>query len=421
MAENYMYQNKKVGVIIAAAGSGTRMGGGISKQFRTVAGIPVIVRTAAAFDGHPYIDEIIVVTGADSIALCRDDLLSSRRFPKISSVTEGGAARQDSVYKGLLALPEDVELVLVHDAARPFVDAGIISRVVETAADRGAAAAAVPVKDTIKHAVRTDRQQWPAAGADCLGISDQTPDRAELFAAQTPQGFSVPLLRRAMEQAFADQFYGTDESALVERLGEKVYLVMGGYENMKITTPEDMVFACAIAGGEPGGGKPQMRLRTDFMRMGTGFDVHRLVSDRRLVLGGQEIPWEKGLLGHSDADVLIHAVMDALLGAAALGDIGQYFPDTDDAYKGISSLKLLQKVGALLRSAGYQIANIDAVVIAQKPKIAPYIPKMREAMAEALAVLPDQIGIKGTTTEGLGFCGRGEGIAAQATALIVRA
>lgn len=413
-----MYQNKKVGVIIAAAGSGTRMGGGISKQFRNVGGMPVLSRAAAAFDAHPYIDEIVVVTRADSIELCRAEMLAPYGFSKIKGVFEGGKTRQESVYQGLSALSDDTELVLVHDGARPFVDGGTIARTVAAAAEHRAAVAAVPVKDTVKQAGGqsggADGCRDGAAGTqDHLGVVAATPAREELFAAQTPQGFSVPLLRRAMEQAFSEHFCGTDESVLVERLGEKVYLVMGGYENIKLTTPEDLIFAEAVTKESRTDALPQPRI-------GTGFDVHRIVSGRRLILGGVEIPWDKGLLGHSDADVLVHAVMDALLGAAALGDIGQHFPDSDDTYRGISSLVLLEKVAGLLAEAGYRVGNVDAVLMAQQPKIAPYIRQMRENMAAALAVSPEQIGLKGTTTEGLGYCGRGEGMAAQAVALLYK-
>ena len=419
-----MYQNKKIGVIIAAAGSGSRMGGGISKQFRKIDGMPVLSMAVAAFEDHPWIDEITVVTRADSLDLCRREMIAPYGFRKVNRIVEGGEQRQDSVYRGLLALPEDTALVLVHDGARPFVSRRIISDSVEAAFCRGAAVAAVPVKDTIKTAEHVSEGE---GGGPEDSYFTGTPDRGKLYAVQTPQAFSVPILREALERAFEEKFYGTDDSVLVERLGKTVYLVKGEYENIKITTAGDMETGAAIARGMKRAAGPEKTERAEeiavketlTLRVGTGFDVHRLQEGRKLILGGVEIPWEKGLLGHSDADVLIHAVMDALLGAAALGDIGQHFPDTDQAYRGISSLELLKRVGELLRGKGYGAGNIDAVVIAQQPKIAPFIPSMREKIAGALAVSPEQVSVKATTTEGLGFCGQGEGIAAQAAATVV--
>lgn len=407
-----MFQDKKIGVIIAAAGSGTRMGGGVSKQFRKIGRLPVLTRAVRAFDVHSFIDEIVVVTKEDSLAFCREEMIAPFGFAKVRGIAAGGAQRQDSVYRGLFALSEDVDLVLVHDGARPFISAEVISEAVRTAAEKGAAVVAVAVKDTIKQV---------ADGADEAPFFTHTPDRSKLYAVQTPQAFSASLLREALERAFAEKFYGTDDSVLVERLGKKVYLVKGEYENIKITTAEDLEtgegFAARLDAEEE---KRMNDTGMPAIRVGTGFDVHRLTEGRKLILGGVEIPWERGLLGHSDADVLIHAVMDALLGAAALGDIGQHFPDREEAYRGISSLELLKRVGSLLRGEGYGVGNIDAVVIAQQPKIAPFIPAMREKMAGVLEISGDRISIKATTTEGLGYCGRGEGMAAQAAAAVWR-
>jgi len=288
---------------------------------------------------------------------------------------------------------------LVHDGARPLVSGGTIDDVVAACSEHGAAAAGVPVKDTIK----------VVSGKFIAG----TPDRTSLVSIQTPQGFRKDLLDRAFQKAYEDDFYGTDETVLLERIDEKVYIVMGEYSNIKITTPEDIAICGALLGIHPegdAGGK--------IMRVGTGYDVHAFAEHRKLILGGVEIPFEKGLLGHSDADVLLHAIMDALLGACALADIGRYFPDTDENYRGISSLVLLEKVGDLIGSEGYEICNIDATVIAERPKIAPYIHQMIKHIAEVLKISEDKVNIKGTTTEGLGFCGRGEGIAAQAVVAV---
>jgi 2-C-methyl-D-erythritol 2,4-cyclodiphosphate synthase len=311
---------------------------------------------------------------------------------KVKGIVPGGAQRQDSVYAALSTIPEDVDFVLVHDGARPFVTEETIEALIEGTVKHGAAVAAVPVKDTIKSAED--------------GIFSETLDRSRLYSIQTPQGFGRKLLKQAYERAFSENFYGTDDAVLVEKMGEKVYLVKGDYHNIKITTKEDIILGEAILGEET--------------RIGTGYDVHRLTEGRKLILGGVEIPFDKGLLGHSDADVLIHAIMDALLGAAALGDIGRHFPDNDESYRGISSLLLLKRVGGLLTESGCRIGNIDAVVIAQRPKIAPYIGEMTARIAETLDIEENRINIKGTTTEKLGFCGREEGIAAQASVLIRR-
>lgn len=233
-----MYQNKKIGVIIAAAGSGTRMGGGISKQFRSLEGMPVVARAVKAFEDHPWVDEILVVTREDSLEFCREEMIAPFGFAKVRGVMAGGAQRQDSVYRGLVALEGQADFVLVHDGARPFLSLGTISAVIETVVRTGAAVAAVPVKDTIKRVT---------AGADGDRVFSETLERSGLYGVQTPQAFSTALLRAAMEKAFEENFYGTDDSVLVERTGQKVYLVEGEPENIKITTAEDMEIGGAIA------------------------------------------------------------------------------------------------------------------------------------------------------------------------------
>lgn len=394
-----MYKNKTVAVIIAAAGSGMRMGSGIPKQYMEIGGKPILTRAIEAFENNAFIDHIYVVVHPDYADYCQSQILDRFSFEKVKAVVEGGKERQDSVYRALEALEEEVDFVLVHDGARPFVEEHTINLLLETTSAHGAGVVCVPVKDTIKV-------------AEAQVVVD-TPDRKTLYSIQTPQGFSKDLLTAAYEKAFAENYYGTDDAVLVEKLGQKVYLVKGEYHNIKITTREDLVLGETMVSEN----KERNREMLDF-RTGIGYDVHQLVPDHKLILGGVEIPFEKGLLGHSDADVLTHAIMDALLGAAALGDIGRHFPDKDPTYKGISSIRLLEHVRTLLADRGYRIGNIDAVVIAERPKVAPYIDQMIGHIAGALNIENHRINIKGTTSEQLGFCGRGEGIAAQASVLI---
>ncbi len=341
----------------------------------------MIQTTVEACAACGFFDFIYVVTHIDYVIECRNVL------PPTVTVVAGGKERQDSVSRGLSALMADhpeTDYLLIHDGARPYVTAKVIQHTLDQTIQTGAAVAAVPVKDTIK-----------LLGKE--GIS--TPDRNLMFAAQTPQGFEAKLILQAYELAERQGFLGTDDAQLVERLGHKVSLAEGSYANIKITTPEDL---------------PRQS------RVGTGFDVHALVEGRPLVLGGITIPHEKGLLGHSDADVLTHAIMDALLGAAGLGDIGQHFPDTEVAYKGISSMVLLKKVVALLEEKGLQLANIDATIIAERPKMAPFHDAMIQSLANALGCDTGQINIKATTTEKLGIPGREEGIAAEAVCILTK-
>ena len=390
-----MYKNQKIAAIVAAAGSSKRMGSGINKQYLKIGNIPVIVRSIMAFTENPLFDEIVLVLREEEINHFKTEYLGSGRFSKEIHIVAGGSERQDSVYNALKKISKDIDIVLIHDGARPLVSQEIINNVVYKTFDTGAAAPFVPLKDTIK---LVDFEKV---------IS--TPDRSSLLAIQTPQGFNRSKLIKAFEIAYQDQFFGTDETVLFERIKEKVYIVKGDYLNIKITTTEDIAFCEALLkmkNAEQGG---QVE-----MRVGNGYDVHAFAENRKLILGGVEIPFERGLLGHSDADVLIHAIMDALLGACGLADIGRYFPDTDEDYKGISSLLLLDKVGDLIGSEGFDIINIDATVIAERPKIAPYINQMIKHIAEVLKISEDRVNVKGTTTEGLGFVGREEGIAVTA-------
>ena len=376
-----MYRDNRVIAIIVAAGRGKRLGSSLPKQFLKVRGRTILEMSVEAFEQNKYVDEIFVAANADYCELTEK---LCRGFSKLKKIVAGGAERQDSVRAALDCLRGENGIVLVHDAARAFVSEAVINAVIEGTADFGAAIPTVPAKDTIR---QVD------------GTGSRTLQRETLARVQTPQGFRISLLKHAFEKAQAEGFLGTDDASLVERMGINISMVQGEDANRKITTRED--------------------LETE-MRIGTGYDVHRLVEGRPLVLCGEQIPYEKGLLGHSDADVALHALMDAMLGAAGLGDIGKHFPDTDERYRGISSMKLLQKTAELLREAGYFLGNADITIIAQRPKIAGYIPKMRANIAAIMNCDENKINIKGTTTEKLGFVGREEGIASEAVCILYR-
>ncbi|MFZ5925299.1 MAG: 2-C-methyl-D-erythritol 2,4-cyclodiphosphate synthase, partial [Bacillota bacterium] len=308
----------------------------------------------------------------------------------------GGERRQDSVLRGLASLDAACDIVVIHDGARPLIRPNTVSRVVEAAREFGAAIAAVPVKDTIK-VVR---------GCDVVG----TMDRETLWAAATPQAFQREIIESGYERAVRDGLAATDDAMLVEGTGVAVKVVPGEYDNIKITTPEDLVIAEALLAARDGS-RPERRQ----IRVGLGFDVHRLVPGRRLVLGGVTIPFGLGLEGHSDADVMLHAVADAILGACALGDIGRLFPDDDTAYAGISSTVILEKVRDLAKEAGFAVNNVDVMLLAERPKISGFVPEMREVIARVLCIPVDQVSIKATTMEGMGFVGSGAGMACYAS------
>lgn len=369
-----------VTAIIVAAGASRRMG--FDKlSYRLPDGRTVLETSCALFAAHPAVDELVLVAGGNR-PQCE---AIAAACPKPCTVVQGGATRADSVRSGLAAAKG--QLVAIHDAARPFASAEIITAALQAAAESGAAAPAVPVKDTIKI-------------ADQDGKVVATPDRATLYAVQTPQCFDRALYLQALEAVGGEKAsLVTDDCSLFELAGLPVTLTAGDYANLKITTKEDLQ-------------------KEKTMRIGHGYDVHRLVEDRKLILGGVEVPYEKGLLGHSDADVLLHAVMDAVLGAAALGDIGQHFPDTDPAYKGADSLALTREVARIIAAHGYKVGNIDATILCQRPKLAPHIPAMRQNIADAFGLPLDAVSVKATTEEHLGFTGEGLGIAAHAVALI---
>ncbi len=385
--------NERFGAVLAAGGSSSRMGGGRSKVLLDLGGETALERGLRALLGSGYVDEaVIVCRGEDMDEISR--LASGLGSGKKIRFAMAGRDRQESVKNGVLALSEDCGYIVIHDGARPFVSGELIDSVCRDALSFGAASAAVASKDTCKV-------------SDKEGFVESTPPRDRLMAVQTPQAFKRELYMYALEKAGAGGKSYTDDCQLIEAAGGKVRLTPGEYGNFKLTTPEDLLMARAAAGD-----------RRINMRIGSGYDVHRLVPGRKLILGGVTVPYELGLLGHSDADVLAHAIADAILGAAALGDIGKLFPDNDPEYEGADSLKLLGEVCRRVRAGGYDVGNIDSTVIAQRPKLAPYINSMRENLARACGVEAGRVSVKATTEEGLGFTGSGEGIAASAVCLL---
>ncbi|NMB25575.1 MAG: 2-C-methyl-D-erythritol 4-phosphate cytidylyltransferase [Firmicutes bacterium] len=399
----------QVVAIVPAAGKGVRMGLEGGKQFIQLAGKPVLARTLLALEDSKEIEAIIVVTAEYQVDLGRQ-IVREYGIGKVRAVIPGGESRQASVWAGLRQAADiaDVEVVLVHDGARPLVDVALIDGAVAAARLHGAVGVAVPVKDTIK--VR-----------DAEGFVASTPPREDLWAIQTPQAFQFDILWEAHTQALAENWTGTDDCMLVEMLGRRVELIEGSYRNIKLTTKEDLILAAALLADE-GEDEPIHTSNPPSPRVGMGYDVHMLVEGRPLILGGVEIPYEKGLLGHSDADVLVHAIIDAILGGLALGDIGRHFPDTDPKWRGANSLGLLRQVKEQFLPGNRScpsISHIDCVIVAQRPKLAPYIEQMRKNIAQVLGISISQVGIKATTSEGLGLAGRGEGMVAQAVVTIL--
>jgi 2-C-methyl-D-erythritol 4-phosphate cytidylyltransferase/2-C-methyl-D-erythritol 2,4-cyclodiphosphate synthase len=414
-----------VTAIIAAGGRGERFGGAEPKQLLSVGGTPILARSIEAFTSHPSVDAVIVALpqalADDPPAYLRSARAFARRREEAETpagtgtpvwIVAGGARRQDSVANAFKAAGEITDVIVIHDAARPFATAELIARTIAAAAESGAAVAAVRSRDTVK---RADREP-AASGRTVL----ETIPRETIYLAQTPQAFRRDVLRRALEIGARDQVEATDEAALVERAGLPVRLVDGEASNIKITTPDDMVLGEAIAARESAIRNPQSTIsrpaRTG--RAGTGYDLHRLVAGRPLMLGGVRIPSERGALGHSDADVVCHAVTDAILGAAGLGDIGRHFPDSDPRWKDADSIELLRRVAALVSAEGFVVGNIDVTVVLESPKIRDYVDAMRAALAAAIGIDPARVSVKGKTNEGVDAVGRGEAIAAHAIALI---
>lgn len=371
--------------LIVAAGRGQRAGGGLPKQYRPVGGVPVLRRTAEALCGHDSVDGVCVAIHPDDRPRYDDALRGLPLLPPVA----GGATRQDSVRAGLEGLADNApDLVLIHDAARPFAAPAVIDRVVSAAREHGAAIAALPVVDTLKCA------------AD--GMIAGTVDRTGLWRAQTPQGFAYAPILEAHRRAAGRDY--SDDAAVAEAAGMAVQLVLGGEENFKITTEDDFARAEAIVS------------RNLQPRTGYGFDVHAFGPGDHLWLGGVRIGHDRALRGHSDADVALHALTDAILGAAADGDIGIHFSDKDPRWKGASSDRFLADALRRLSDRGGRLVHVDVTVICEAPRIGPHRDAMLARLSELTGLPSTRIGLKATTTEQLGFLGRGEGIAAQAVA-----
>lgn len=368
--------------VIVAGGSGSRMGR--PKQMLPLGAKPVLVRTVEAFLQTPEIKEIVVVTPPENRAELQ------KRFPGIV-FADPGKTRLLSVKNGFLKTSAASQLVAVHDGARPLVEPAHISACLQAARQYGAAVLAVPVKDTVK----------VCEG----GFVQNTLDRAVLWAAQTPQCYRRPVLAEALEK-FGQEEGATDESQLVEKLGIKVCVVPSSYKNNKITTPEDLIFAEALLENSV------------IYRTGFGFDLHRLEPGRKLFIGGAEIPHTKGFLGHSDGDLVLHALCDAVLGALCAGEIGILFPPTDESIKGISSVKIVKKVLEIVRSHHAQIEHIDATIITQEPKIKPHYETVRKSLAEVFEMPLENVSFKSKSHEHVGEIGRGEAAMCHAVATL---
>ncbi len=378
--------------IIVAAGQGVRLGGEKPKAFIDLAGRSLLRRSAEALAACPEVSALVVVAPRGFEKAARAD---SSATGKLRAVVAGGATRQASVQAGLKRTTSRDKVVLVHDAARPFVDADVVARVLEGVRTHGAAIPVAPVVDTIKK-VKAGR----------IGA---TVDRDTLGAAQTPQGFDRAALLKAYASAARKGISLTDEAMAMEREGLPVAAVEGSARNFKVTTQDDLVRA-----------RRELAVPAQGFRVGQGFDAHRLVPKRPLMLGGVRVPAPIGLEGHSDGDVLLHALCDALLGAAALGEIGSLFPSSNRRLKGAPSAMFVDEVKRLLAASRFSIVNVDATLIAERPRLSAHLEAMQNNVARLLDVEPDQVSIKVKSTDALGAIGRGEGIAAQVLALLAR-
>lgn len=377
----------KVVALVVAAGRGRRFGGEVPKQYQDLAGRPVLRHTLAALAANPQIDAIRVVIHPDDASLYDEAARAMSLLPPI----DGGPTRQDSVRLGLESLiPLAPDIVLIHDGARPFVDSGIIARAIAALENHPGAIPAIQVADTLKRGT--------------AGLVGATVDRSDLWRAQTPQSFRFGEILAAHRTAAGEEL--TDDAAVAERAGLSVALVLGGDDNFKITTAGDLERAHRAFAG-PGE-----------IRTGSGFDVHRFAPGTGVWLCGVKIPHDAGLEGHSDADVALHAATDAVLGAIAAGDIGHHFPPTDPQWRGASSDRFLAHAAGLVGALGGRLVHLDITIICERPKIGPHRPSMQARVAEILGLRHDRVSVKATTTEGLGFTGRCEGVAAQAIATV---
>lgn len=381
--------------VLLAAGKGSRSGLDVNKVFFRWQGRSVLSRCIDALAAADAYDGIVLVLSEAELPAYRELTALEGENPLVKQIVFGGATRRDSGFNGLKAVPGDVEIVSVHDAARPFASPEVIRATIEDAKTYGSGVISTPVVDTIK-------QVNPETGLVT------TPERSTLRAVQTPQSFNYKQLMEAHMRAQEENFAVTDDAMLYEHMYGSVHLssAPGAEKNIKLTNPQDF---------EKLGGNFQPA-----MRVGSGYDAHRLAEGRKLILCGVEVPHTRGLDGHSDADVAVHALMDAILGALGEGDIGKHFPDSDMRYKGISSMLLLEHVMALTKQRGYAVMNADVTIVAQKPKLASFIPQMRENIANAMGVDVNCANVKATTTERMGFEGEETGISSQAVVLLNR-
>lgn len=389
-----------ISCVLLAAGAGKRMQREENKIFLRLGKFSVLQWNLEHLLNVPNIKDVVIVVAEGEKEQIRAEVNAFMKIKNIAILpwdviyTRGGAERQHSVENGVAVTDTTTDIILIHDGARPMAESELFIHTAKMAEKHGAAVVAVPAVDTIKR-VAADKQVI------------ETLKRSELYAVQTPQGFKREVFEAAQTYAKETNFIGTDDVSLVEHMGGSVQIVEGEYSNIKITTPSDIIKA-----------KKYLGATSPMMRVGFGYDIHRFKEGRPCILGGVQIESSIGPDGHSDADVLVHALMDALLGAAGLKDIGYYFPPEDDAFKGISSLLLLEKVNSLLKEKGFSAYNIDIMVIAEAPKLKPHIDAMKENISQVLTLPVERISIKATTNEKLGALGRQEGIAAQAVVSI---
>ncbi len=383
-----------VAALVVAAGRGLRAGGGVPKQYRLLAGRPLLSHAVETFQRHDGVGAVLVVIGDGDGELYREAVSHA---PATLPPVTGGAERQASVLAGLEALAQAApDIVLVHDAARPFLSSALIDAAIAAVADGAVAAVpATPVVETIK-------------AVDSAGRVVATPDRAGLRAVQTPQAFVFPALLEAHRRAAATGVAGlTDDASVMEWAGHVVAVFPGEAGNVKLTLPEDFDAA-----------ERRMRVAMNDVRVGQGYDVHAFTDGDHVWLGGVRIPHDRGVLAHSDGDVVLHAATDAILGALADGDIGTHFPPSDPQWRGASSDRFLAHAAGLLAARGGRLAMLDVTVVCEAPKIGPHREAIRSRMAEILGVGADSIAIKATTSEKMGFTGRREGLAALALATV---
>ena len=387
----------RIAVIIVAAGRGHRFGGEMPKQYLEVHQQPLVRHAVQVFLDHPAIDFILPVIHPDDADILANALDGLDYLEPVA----GGAARQDSVRNGLEALASSApDYVLVHDAARPMVAPALIDRVIEALQDTPGVIPGIAVVDTLKR-------------ADDAGIIADSVSRDGLWRAQTPQGFKYADLLAAHRSVIGQEL--TDDAAVMEASGHRIAVVLGDEDNIKVTTPDDLMRMEEIMSDDSAQAKP---VRSPSFRIGSGYDVHKLGPGDHVTLCGVEIASERALIGHSDADVALHAVTDAVFGAIADGDIGSHFPPTNSQWRGASSDQFLAYACERMRERGFELSNIDLTIICEKPKIGPHRDAMRARLAEIAQIDVSCVSVKATTTERLGFTGRGEGIAAEAVIII---